>query len=88
MLSIASIPLAFLGLGASGMLRSGRFVTGLVAGRLAGALGGGAAGLAYVVAGKPALNIPVGILAWALSGAALGFAGALLVLYRTKRLST
>jgi hypothetical protein len=42
-------------------------VAGLLAGGLAGAIGGAGGGVAYLFFGKPALNIPVGLVAGALA---------------------
>jgi hypothetical protein len=52
--------------------RSDRLVAGPLSGALAGAIGGGAAGIIYLLAGKPALNVAVGLVAGALSGAGVG----------------
>jgi hypothetical protein len=64
--------------------RSGRLIAGPLSGALAGVIGGGAAGIIYLLTGKPALNVAVGLVAGALFGAAFGFAGAALGLYRTR----
>ena len=63
--------------------RSGRLVAGPLTGALTGAIGGCVGGFAYLLAGKPPLNIAVGLLAGALGGAAFGLMGALLGRYRT-----
>jgi len=57
--------------------RSGRPVAGTLAGGVAGAIAGGVAGLAYVVFGKPVLNVPVGLVLGAAGGALLGTIAAL-----------
>lgn len=57
--------------------RSKRIVAGPLAGALTGAIGGGVGGIAYLLFGKPALNIAVGLLGGAIGGAAIGFLGAL-----------
>jgi hypothetical protein len=67
-------------------MRSDRLVAGPLSGALAGVIGGGAAGIIYLLAGKPALNVVVGLVAGALCGAAFGFAGAALGWYRTRGL--
>jgi hypothetical protein len=58
--------------------RSSRLVAGPLASALAGAIGGCVGGIAYLVAGKPSLNVIAGLLGGALSGAVFGFAGAIL----------
>jgi hypothetical protein len=58
--------------------RSGRAVGGLEAGALVGAIGGLVGGLCYVAFGKPALNVPVGLLAGATAGAVVGLLAGLL----------
>jgi hypothetical protein len=58
--------------------RSGRLVAGPYAGVLAGAIGGCVGGIAYLVAGKPSLNVVVGLVGGTLSGAVLGFTGAII----------
>ena len=55
--------------------RSGRALAGLVAGCLAGAISGAVGGAAYVVFGKSALNVLVGVVLGALGGALVGGAG-------------
>jgi hypothetical protein len=69
-------------------IRSDRLVAGPLSGALAGVIGGGAAGIIYLLAGKPALNVAVGLVGGAISGAACGFAGALFGRYRTKGFRT
>jgi hypothetical protein len=77
------VPVAILGwTGFRAASRSSRIVAGPLAGALTGAIGGGVGGLAYLGFGKPALNIPVGLLAGAIAGGAVGFMGALLSRYR------
>jgi hypothetical protein len=63
--------------------RAGRLTAGPLTGALAGAIGGVVAGIAFVITGKPALNIAVGLVGGTLSGSAIGFAGALMGRYRT-----
>ena len=58
--------------------RAGHVLAGALAGGLAGAISGGVGGISYVVFGKPVLNIAIGILVGAVSGSAIGTAGALL----------
>jgi hypothetical protein len=71
------VPVAILGwTGAHAASRAARTAAGALAGGLAGAVGGGVGGTAYVVYGKPALNILVGVVVGALIGAAIGFMGA------------
>lgn len=53
-------------------------LAGALAGVIAGALGGFVGGVSYVVVGKPALNIAVGLLAGAVVGGAIGASGGLL----------
>ena len=68
-------------LGATGFragARSRNVFAGALAGAIAGALGGFVGGVSYVVFGKPALNIAVGLLAGAVLGGAIGATGALL----------
>ena len=48
-----------------------------IAGATAGGIGGFAGGVAYVVYGKPALNVVVGTIVGVAAGAALGAAGAM-----------
>jgi hypothetical protein len=49
----------------------------LLAGAVAGAMGGVAGGLCYVAYGKPAVNVAVGLLAGAAGGAVIGGLAAL-----------
>jgi len=56
--------------------RSGRLVAGTIAASLAGAISGAVGGVAYVLFGKPVLNILVGVLLGAVGGAVVGTAGA------------
>jgi hypothetical protein len=48
---------------------------GALSGALAGAIGGVVGGVAYVVYGKPVLNIPIGLVAGSAGGLALGALG-------------
>jgi hypothetical protein len=50
---------------------------GALAGALAGAIGGGTGGVAFVVYGKPVINIPIGLVAGLVGGLALGTLGAI-----------
>ena len=59
-------------------LRSGRLASGALAGALAGAISGGVGGVAFVLYGKSALNVAVGILLGVVGGVLVGAAGALL----------
>ena len=56
--------------------RSGRIAAAPLAAGLAGAIGGCIGGVAYVVFGKPALNVPFGLLAGSVVGVAVGFLSA------------
>lgn len=58
--------------------RSRRAISGLQAGALVGAIGGLVGGLCYLAFGKPALDLPVGLLAGAGAGAAVGLLAGLL----------
>ena len=53
-----------------------------IAGATAGAIGGCAGGVAYVVFGKPALNVVVGTIAGVAAGLALGTLGAVVAARR------
>ncbi len=55
--------------------RSGRVLAGTIAASLAGAISGAVGGVAYVLFGKPALNILVGVLLGAVGGTIVGTAG-------------
>ncbi|GAC1511337.1 MAG: hypothetical protein NVS1B3_14410 [Candidatus Dormibacteraceae bacterium] len=55
---------------------SGMILMGAIAGATAGGIGGFAGGAAYVVYGKPALNVLVGTIAGAVAGVVLGAGGA------------
>ena len=71
------VPVAILGwTGFRAASRSGRLVAGVLAGGLSGAIGGAVGGMAYLLFGKPALNILVGLLTGAIAGAGVGFLGA------------
>jgi hypothetical protein len=59
--------------------RSGHVLGGALAGAVAGSVGGGVGGVAYVLFGKPLLNVVIGLLLGALGGAVVGVAGAFLV---------
>ena len=73
------LPSAILGVtGFRAGARTQTVLAGALAGAIAGALGGFVGGVSYVVFGKPALNIAVGLLAGAVVGAAIGAGGALL----------
>ena len=52
--------------------RSGKRIGGFLAGAIAGALGGVAAGTCYVLYGKPALNLAVGLVVGVAAGAVIG----------------
>lgn len=72
------LPTAILGVtGFRAGARTRNVLAGALAAAIAGALGGFVGGVSYVVFGKPALNIAVGLLAGAVVGGAIGAAGAL-----------
>ena len=72
------LPVAIIGVtGFRAGARSTRLPAGTLAGALAGAIGGFVGGVSYVVFGKPALNIAVGLVAGAIAGGAIGTTGAL-----------
>jgi hypothetical protein len=74
----AVVPIAVLSwTGFRAASQAGRFLDGPMAAAFAGAIGGCAGGLAYLLFGKPALNILIGLIAGAIGGAVVGFAGAL-----------
>jgi hypothetical protein len=71
------VPLTVLGLaGYRAGKRSGYIIAGALASGMAGAIGGGVGGLAYVLFGKPVLNVAVGLLLGAVGGAIVGAVGA------------
>lgn len=73
------LPIAILGVaGFRAGARTRLVAAGALAGGMAGAVGGLVGGAAYVLFGKPALNIAVGLVAGALAGAGIGTIGALL----------
>jgi uncharacterized membrane protein len=55
---------------------TGRIFLGLLSGAVAGAIGGTAGGVAYVIYGKPAVNIPIGLITGLVGGLVLGALGA------------
>ena len=72
------VPVAILGwTGFRVASRSSRLVAGVLAAALSGAIGGAVGGVAYLLFGKPALNVLVGLLTGAIGGATIGFLGAL-----------
>lgn len=76
----AAILLPFAAFGLTGYRaskRSGRSLAGALASGLAGAISGGVGGVSYVLFGKPALNVAVGLLLGTASGAVVGGAAAL-----------
>jgi hypothetical protein len=60
------------GAGWRARLRSGKRIGGFLAGALAGAMGGVAGGTCYVVYGKPALNLAVGLVVGVAAGFVIG----------------
>lgn len=56
---------------------SGRILPGAFSGALAGGIGGAAGGVGFVVYGKPALNIPIGLVAGIAGGLLWGALGAI-----------
>jgi hypothetical protein len=59
--------------------RDPRLLAGAIAAGLAGAIGGGVGGVAYVVFGKPLLNVPVGVVVGLIGGATIGLLPILVV---------
>src|SRR5207237_80535 len=55
--------------------RSGRMAAGALAGAVAGCISGAVGGIAYVLFGKPLLNIVVGLLLGAVAGGVIGAGG-------------
>ena len=58
--------------------RTGRTAAGVLAGAVAGGISGGVGGIAYVLFGKPLLNIVVGLLLGAIAGGVIGAGGSVL----------
>lgn len=83
---IPEIPLLLVaGLFPAVILTVAGYRTGAPSAALAGAIGGAVGGVAYVVYGKPALNIPIGVLAGIVAGAVLGAVGAMIARRRASR---
>jgi hypothetical protein len=64
---------------------SGLILMGAIAGATAGGIGGFAGGVAYVVFGKPAVNVVAGTILGVAAGLALGAVGAMVAARRTGR---
>ena len=58
--------------------RTGRSAAGALAGAVAGGISGAVGGIAYVLFGKPLLNIVVGLLLGAIAGGVIGAGGGVL----------
>ncbi len=63
--------------GSQAAARTGRWSAGALAGAVAGSISGGIGGMAYVVFGKPMLNIVVGLALGAIGGAIIGSVAAI-----------
>jgi hypothetical protein len=74
---IPEIPLLLVaGLVPTAILLVAGYRVGALAGAVAGAIGGATGGVAFVVYGKPVINIPIGLVAGLVGGIALGALGA------------
>ena len=69
--------------GSRAAVRAGRWSDGALAGAVAGSISGGIGGIAYVVFGKSALNIVIGLALGAIGGAVI--AGAAAITTRARR---
>ena len=58
--------------------RAGRMAAGALAGAVAGGISGAVGGIAYVLFGKPLLNVVVGLLLGAIGGGVIGAGGGVL----------
>ena len=58
--------------------RAGRMAAGALAGVVAGGISGAVGGIAYVLFGKPLLNVVVGLLLGAIGGGVIGAGGGVL----------
>ena len=58
--------------------RSGRLAAGALAGAVAGGISGTVGGIAYVLFGKPLLNVVIGLLLGAIAGGVIGAGGGVL----------
>jgi hypothetical protein len=73
---IPEIPLLLVaGLGPTAILAVAGYRAGALAGAVAGAIGGATGGVAFVVSGKPVVNIPILLVAGLVAGLVLGALG-------------